>query len=207
MAHMQQNRFITFVQRIYPSHFQGIRCLEVGALDINGSARAFFHECDYVGIDVMIGRGVDVACKGEDFPGNANSFDTVISCECFEHNPGYEKTWLNMIRVLKDDGLMLMTCATVGRRQHGTPKSEPDSSPLTVQMGQDYYRNLIQSDLEFINLSHFFSRHAFFVDHSHADLLFFGIGRSASKDAQSLFDSMRPTLTDFYDKISRSGEF
>lgn len=207
MAHMQQNRFIGFVREAFPEYFSGVRCLEVGALDINGSARSFFESCDYIGIDVALGKGVDLACKGEDFPGEANSFDTVLSCECMEHNPGYEKSWLNMIRVLKDDGLMLMTCATAGRRQHGTRKSDPRSSPLTIGLGQDYYRNLQEADFRFVDLNHFFSRHVFLVDHSHADLLFFGLGRKASSDTQVRFDARIESLAAFYEKISRDGEF
>lgn len=207
MAHMQQNRFIGFVKEVLPEYFSGMRCLEVGSLDINGSARTFFDECDYIGIDVALGRGVDQACKGENFPGEANSFDVVISCECMEHNPGYEKTWLNMIRLLKDDGLMVMTCATLGRRQHGTRKSDPRSSPLTLQMGQDYYKNLAADDFRFVSLDRFFSRHAFFTDCSHADLLFFGLGRSASLDAQQRFDERLQGLIDFYQKIAVDGEF
>lgn len=207
MAHMQQNRFITFVREVYPSLFKQRRCLEVGSLDINGSARQFFEACDYIGIDVMHGKGVDVAAKGQDFPSPANAFDTVISCECMEHNPDYEKTWLNMIRVMRPDGLMIMTCATLGRQQHGTRKSDPKSSPLTVQMGQDHYRNLVPEDFSFIQLDHFFSRHAFFIDHSHADLLFMGIGRDASPAMQERFDFALPQLQGFYDSISRDGDF
>lgn len=207
MAHAQQNRFIAFVKKIHPEYFQNIRCLEIGALDINGSVRENFQECDYIGIDLQIDQGVDMACKGEDFPGAANSYDTVISCECMEHNPAYEKTWLNMMRVMKEDGLMIMTCASPGRAQHGTSRSDPRSSPLTVQIGQDYYKNLTAQDFQFVKLDHFFSRHVFFIDYSHADLLFFGLGRHASPSAQERFDQTLPALTRFYDAIAREGVF
>ena len=43
------------------------------------------------------------------------SFDVVISCECFEHNPYWRETFLNMTRVLRPGGLFVLTCATTGR--------------------------------------------------------------------------------------------
>jgi hypothetical protein len=40
-----------------------------------------------------------------------------------------------------------MSCATVGRAEHGTARSEPGDSPLTVAKGWDYYRNLTKNDV------------------------------------------------------------
>jgi 2-polyprenyl-3-methyl-5-hydroxy-6-metoxy-1,4-benzoquinol methylase len=35
----------------------------------------------------------------------SNSFDTVASCECFEHNPEWAKTFENMHRMCKPEWL------------------------------------------------------------------------------------------------------
>ena len=124
-------------------YFSNAKVLEIGSLDINGSVRRLFKQCNYTGIDVGLGEGVDKVAKGENFSADANTYKTIISCECMEHNPEYDKTWLNMVRLLSRDGLMIMTCATYGRRQHGTLESNPADSPLTIGIGQNYYRNLI----------------------------------------------------------------
>ena len=87
MAHIQQFRFLHFIKEILPSYFKEKKVLEVGSLDINGSVRGLFVDCDYTGIDVASGKGVDWVVNGEDFAAPANSMDVVISCECFEHNP------------------------------------------------------------------------------------------------------------------------
>jgi len=66
--------------------------LEVGSLDINGSVRIVFERCDYLGVDLGEGKGVDLVCPGHllEFP--ASSFDTVISCQCFEHDVHWQET-------------------------------------------------------------------------------------------------------------------
>ena len=205
MAHIQQFRFVNFVKECLPEFFSGRRVLEIGALDINGSARTFFSDCDYTGIDVAPGKGVDQVAKGEDFAAAANSFDVVISCECMEHNPQYLKTWLNMLRVLREDGLLLMTCATFGRPQHGTSASDPAASPLTIGQGQEYYRNLGHEDFEVVKLSTFFARHLFEVDHSSKDLYFLGLGAGSTEEQHHRFDTLRTTAARFYAQVARSG--
>ena len=92
------------------------------------------------------GKGVDVVCPGQDYTAPARSFDVVISCEMMEHNPNWRETWLNMLRMVREDGLLVMTCASIGRKKHGTSDSTPFDSPLTVATGQNYYRNLVETD-------------------------------------------------------------
>lgn len=120
--------------------------LEIGSLDINGTIRSAFDHCDYTGIDVAAGKGVDVVCEGQSYDAPDGSFDTVISCECLEHNRHWKGTFQNMIRLCKPDGLIVMSCATLGRSEHGTARSDPDASPLTVDKGWNYYRNLTPRD-------------------------------------------------------------
>lgn len=207
MAHIQQFRFIEFIKSIFPEYFSESTVLEIGALDINGSVRKFFNSCTYTGIDIGAGKGVDIISHGEDFPAKANSYDVVLSCECMEHNPEYAKTWLNMIRVLKNNGLLIMTCATFGRKQHGTSNSNPQDSPLTTQIKQDYYRNLIKEDFQFVQPDYFFKDHIFTYDHSSNDLYFVGIGKHATNEQVSRFQIAKNSIKDFYEKVSREGLF
>jgi len=64
MAHQQQFDFIQSLVLKFPEQFSDKKVLEVGSLNINGSIRQFFTECDYLGIDVGPGVDVDLVCEG-----------------------------------------------------------------------------------------------------------------------------------------------
>ena len=172
MAHRQQFDFVKSVAHLHPNNFHKAKVLEVGSLDINGSVRQFFTDCDYIGLDLGEGKGVDVVCQGQDYDAPANTFDTVISCECFEHNPDWVKTFLNMFRMTKPSGLIIMSCATTGRAEHGTKRTSPQDAPFCG----DYYKNLTEQDfVERFKLEDMFSTFQFSIGHETKDLYFYGI--------------------------------
>jgi SAM-dependent methyltransferase len=178
MASSEQHGFIGILATHLPEYFRDARVLEVGSLDINGTIRGLFARCEYTGIDVAGGKGVDVVCQGQDYDAPDGTFDHVVSCEAMEHNPSWKETFANMIRLCRSGGLVSMTCATTGRREHGTARTSPDSSPLTVAMGWDYYRNLSARDFtEAFPLASLFSRHRFFYDWAKYNLYFAGVRR------------------------------
>ena len=175
MAHNSQLQFIRLLSEGFPKQFKNRRVLEVGSLDINGSIRRFFPECEYVGLDVASGPAVDIVCEGQKYDAPDESFDVVISCEAMEHNPYWAETLQNMIRLCRPGGIVVMTCATIGRPEHGTTRSEPESSPLTVGMGWNYYRNLAERHfrkrVDFSGLG----AHRFWTRWHHYDLFFLGV--------------------------------
>lgn len=178
MAHPEQAEFFGSVREHYPRFFDRARVLEVGSLDINGSVRGLFSGCDYTGVDLQLGPGVDLACPGHLLALPSGHFDTVISAECFEHNPFWRETLANMLRMTRPGGLVLVSCATTGRKEHGTTRTNPDASPFTVQEKWDYYKNLTARDLERgVNLAgwladwhswtHYISRDLYFIGLRH----------------------------------------
>ena len=176
MAHAQQHNYIAHLRTKWPQHYVGQPVLEVGSLDINGSVRQFFTDCDYTGVDLAPGPGVDVVCAGQDLAWPDGSFGTVITTECFEHNPYWQMTFDHMLRVCRPGGLMIMTCATTGRAEHGTARTTPSDSPLTVARGWHYYQNLTQADFErHWSFDLVFDSYEWQVDHDHHDLYFWGI--------------------------------
>jgi SAM-dependent methyltransferase len=190
MAHYQQNKFIDVVRNAFPDFFKNKRVLEIGSWDVNGNIRNKFINCNYIGVDVSEGKGVDIVCEGQnvDFP--TNYFDVVISCECFEHNRYWLETFTNMIRMLKPGGLCLITCATIGRGEHGTKRRAMDNSLTTRIYSEDYYINLDKSDFtKRMTLSNHFGEHRFFQNIFFLDLYFIGIkkGSSYPMDLGSLF--------------------
>ena len=177
MAHPEQRVFFGQVTARFPEWFADRRVLEVGSLNINGTVRDFFTGCDYIGVDVGAGPGVDVIAEGQDLDYEDRSFDTVVSAECFEHNPYWLETFTNMARMCS--GLVVFTCATTGRPEHGTTRSDAGSSPLTAHRW-DYYRNLTAEDFEAaLVLEDLFSDFEFSTNPASRDLYFWGLVHDA----------------------------
>tara|TARA_B100000965_G_C19550052_1_gene739587 strand:- start:101 stop:724 length:624 start_codon:yes stop_codon:yes gene_type:complete len=146
MAHDYQLEFVEYVKDNNEDFFSNKRVLEVGSLNINGTVRDLFNDCNYIGIDVGEGNGVDVVCSGHEYD-TSDDFDVTLSTECFEHNPYWAETFANMVRLTKSGGLVFFTCATTGRPEHGTTRTTPQDSPLTIKnMKWDYYLNLEEKD-------------------------------------------------------------
>jgi hypothetical protein len=169
MSHPAQIEFVAALQNKFPDFFIRKNVLEVGSLNINGSIRQFFQQCNYVGVDLGAGRDVDVIAKGEDLSYADGSFDVVASCECFEHNPEWAKTFGNMVRM--SCGLVFFSCATTGRAEHGTRRSNPHDAPFCG----DYYRNLTEDDVrQEVDLSAF-KVYEFISNDKAQDLYFWGL--------------------------------
>jgi len=208
MAHPHEMAFVENIQRNLPGYFSGRRVLEVGSLNISGSVRRYFTECDYTGIDVGPGRDVDQVVRGEDCGDPAGHYDVVIACEMMEHNENWQTTWLNMLRLLHPAGLLIMTCASYGRRQHGTPTAEPIASPLTVSQGRSHYRNLSEEDFqELVRLDSRFSFWSFFRNYMAFDLYFYGLGREADPRSVTTARALKARFDEFYWELNVLGRY
>lgn len=176
MAHPEQAEFFASVRAQYPASFERARVLEVGSLDINGSVRELFTQCEYTGVDLQPGAGVDLACPAHLLALPTAHFDTVISAECFEHNPYWRETFANMLRMCRPGGMVLISCASTGRKEHGTTRTNPDASPFTVAARWDYYRNLSARRLaRAVDLPGWVSDWRCWVNHVSRDLYFVGL--------------------------------
>lgn len=176
MAHPAQLSFIHAIKGMYGNYFTNSKVLEVGSLNINGTVRQFFDDPQlYIGLDVGEGPGVDVVCDGDEYDTDER-FDCVISCECMEHNPAWKETFANMIRLCRPGGLVIMTCATTGRLEHGTSRTTPQDSPLTIGKGWEYYCNLTPRDFtELFDLGSYFRYFGFETNPMAHDLYFVGV--------------------------------
>jgi SAM-dependent methyltransferase len=174
MAHPSQRKWCEDTRALYENSFVGKRVLDVGSLDINGNNKDLFENCEYIGIDVGEGKNVDVVALGHEY--DAEPFDTIISTECFEHDPHYEKTLQNVVRLLKPNGLFVFTCATTGRLPHGCEQRSPWDSPLTMarkDWDHSYYKNITEEDVrKAIPVDETFSEYVFDVNGT--DLRFYG---------------------------------
>jgi SAM-dependent methyltransferase len=105
---------------------RGKSCLEVGSLDVNGSARSLvtrFQPALYLGVDMQAGPGVDEVCGAEGLIPRFGlcSFDVVISTEMLEHVLDWRAVLHNLKGVLKPGGLMLITTRSFGFGYHAYP--------------------------------------------------------------------------------------
>jgi len=187
--HWEAYQFVAVIKGILPKSFISKRVLEVGSYFVNDSIRTLFNGCQYTGLDLTDGPGVDIITSGHEFQAKC-AFDVVISCECLEHNPFYLKTFFNMVDNTALGGLVVFTCATTGRPEHGTSRTEPEQSPGTSAIGWDYYKNLTKNDFEDNVLSEKFSCHYFFTNPSSQDLYFVGIKKGDSNLDLSVFSQL-----------------
>jgi SAM-dependent methyltransferase len=170
MAHSQQQQFMESVRDRFPHKFSGVRVLDVGSLDINGNNRFIFTDYQYIGLDIGEGKNVDVVCRGHEYK-SEEPFDVTISSECFEHDEYWVLTFTNMVRLTKEDGMVVFSCAS----EHGTRRTSPNDSPFTSQIENDYYKNLNKEDFEHFPLSEWFSEWEFIENRNPDDLYFWGI--------------------------------
>jgi SAM-dependent methyltransferase len=181
MAHPAQWQYCDNVRQLFPKQFSNARVLDVGSLDINGSNKPLFTNCIYTGLDIAPGSNVDVVSKGHEYRADEESFDTIISTECFEHDKYIALTLQNIVRMLRPEGLFTFTCATTGRAEHGTRRTDTYSSPLTTSSEEedwgDYYKNLTEEDFkQMLDFDSIFSSYEFNVEGT--DIRFWGIKRS-----------------------------
>ena len=183
--HKQAKEFTEFVKLILSDFFVNKNVLDVGSGDINGNNRFLFENCTYNGNDVVQAPNVTIVSKTKDLQFNDETFDTIISTECFEHDPEYKESFNKIYKMLKKDSLFLFTCASTGRREHGTRRTTPRDSYGTLgklEDMSDYYKNLTEQDLnKVLNLNESFSVWNTYYNKQSKDLYFVGIKKGNLK--------------------------
>lgn len=174
MAHDAQRDFIAKTKLKFPTSFENAKVLEVGSVNINGTVRDFFtNPSTYIGLDLAPGNCVDVVCSGHLYD-TSEIFDIAISTECFEHDSEWRSTFLNMIRLTKPGGLIVFTCASYNRPEHGTNRTSPSDSLSSAF--SDYYMNLGPKEFnEAFVMSDLFEDYYFEINDSPSDLYFWGV--------------------------------
>jgi len=176
-----QVNFINFVKQNHPEYFKNVNVVDFGAGDVNGNNRGFFLESNYIGIDVFPGPNVDIVSKCHESPISPGAADVVITTEMLEHDPFWEQSLTHMYNCLRETGLLLVTCATTGRGEHGTRRTTPWDSFATrgnLTEFSDYYRNIDENDVKKIFQNYKFKKLEFFTTKFNdlgVDLFFYAI--------------------------------
>ena len=171
MAHKNQQDFYQRVKAKFPRMFTNVKVLDIGSLDINGGTREFFYPAYYIGVDLAPGKGVDVVSPGHLYD-SGFKFDVVTTSECLEHDMFWKHTLVNMVRQLKEGGMLIGTCATIGRPEHGTRRTTPSDAPFLSEGWNGYYRNLTEAEIRAAVGGYFSGMHFEVNDETH-DLYFY----------------------------------
>lgn len=177
--HEQVKQFMTAIRASHPNFFAGQSVIEVGSLNINGSARQFFTGGRYVGHDLISGDGVDVVGHFAD-AALVEAADVVVSTEALEHDSRWRETLRAIQAAVRRGGLCVATCATYGRPEHGTSRNGPQDSPATL----DHYRNLGVQELVEAGFLFGWSEFHLSVDNRCHDMHFWGIRESRNRKAR-----------------------
>lgn len=93
----------------------GQKIVEIGSQDVNGSLRAFAGNNEYLGVDFVNGRGVDVILKDPYIlPFADNSFDVCVTSSCFEHSEFFWLLFLEIMRIIKPTGVAYINVPSNG---------------------------------------------------------------------------------------------
>lgn len=137
--HAAAKQYITHMAAIY--NRRGITVLELGGRYINGGVRKCFNRAvEYVSVDIVAGRDVDVVADAADLD-LGRLFDIVVSTELLEHTPRAAEIVMSAFRHLKPGGVFLATMAGPGRPPHsqsGNREMEPG----------EWYRNVEPAELD-----------------------------------------------------------
>ena len=101
----------------YLDRAQEVTIADIGSHDVNGSYRPIFRApCwSYCGVDLSAGPNVDVVLSSPyRFPFATASFDLVVSGQAFEHIDYFWLSWLEMVRILRPEGLIFLIAPSRG---------------------------------------------------------------------------------------------
>ncbi len=107
-----------YAKKFFDTYIGGrsAKVADIGAQDVNGSLRDVVQpNVEYVGIDFVEGSGVDIVLDDPyQLPFDDNSLDAVVSSSCFEHAEFFWLLFLEILRVLRPDGLFYLSVPSNG---------------------------------------------------------------------------------------------
>jgi SAM-dependent methyltransferase len=205
--HDEATHFLQYVASVSKTHFtRGKLVLDVGSFDYNGSNKQLFDtSCKIHGNDVFPGRNVDLVYKTSELPFFEPTFDTIVSSNCFQHDPDYKESLRKLTQILRPGGILAFTCATTGKPEHGTKKNKPEMSLATrsgLSKWRDYYKPLTFEDIkDYLNLAEFQS-YAVFSNIVSKDLFFAGLKKDPRRPDFTLDFSNYPNFAGNIERVA-----
>ena len=119
----------------------GRSVVEIGSQDVNGSLRSVCPPgVEYIGVDFTAGKGVDVVLDDPyELPFDDASVDCCVSSSVFEHSEMFWVLFLEVLRVLRPEGLFYLNAPSNGLF-HRYPvdcwRFYPDSGAALAEWGR-----------------------------------------------------------------------
>lgn len=105
------------------SSMKSLSVIEIGSRDINGSARSFWPNARWIGLDLHAGPAVDVVGNAETYRPDS-LVDLVVCCEVLEHAANWRELIASAASWLQPWGRLIVTCAGPGRPEHSAIDGE-----------------------------------------------------------------------------------
>lgn len=131
--HDNNRTFLDDLVKKYPDSFRNVKVLELGSGNMGpktdenlhklngrnyGSVRPWFSGCEYIGVDICEGLGVELAMAAKDTKLQENYFDTLISFSLLEHDLEWRLSLGNNLKWLKSGGMIFMCWGAEGNEPH-----------------------------------------------------------------------------------------
>lgn len=147
MKHIDNEfNFLHELKNNYEDKFNNSSILEIGSAFDRIPVRVFFDDCDYMGIDLSSGLGVDRIINGAIYDAEDEFYDVVLAHYSLEFNKDYDKIFFNMLRMCKKGGLIIIMNAAENESRKSFSK---------------YRQYLNQSSFQFYNMNNLFSKYEF----------------------------------------------
>ena len=113
-AMMNGENFFSTYSKYYKD--TNVSVLDIGSQDVNGSLKQICpKEFKYIGLDFEDAKGVDIVLQDPyNFPFDDQSVDIVVSSSCFEHSEMFWLTFLEILRILKPNGIFYLNAPSDG---------------------------------------------------------------------------------------------
>jgi SAM-dependent methyltransferase len=100
----------------YADYIPSGKIIDIGSQDINGSLKSVCPEhLTYTGVDFVAGKSVDIVLDDPyTLPFDTDSADVIVSSSVFEHSEMFWLLFLEIIRVLKPEGLFYLNVPSNG---------------------------------------------------------------------------------------------
>ena len=129
------------------------KVLELGSLNVNGTARDVLKSSVYIGIDLQQGKDVDIQMNAHDILKNFGVayFDVVVNMNMLEHDDRFWDTMNQVNQVLKVGGFQVFCVPTFDFPIHRYPKDY-------WRFGEDAVREVIFNGYEIVAYKEVFTK-------------------------------------------------
>jgi SAM-dependent methyltransferase len=116
--HQGNREWLAHAQKTYGHNWSKIGVLELGSLDVNGSARGILRAPEYVGVDRVAGPGVDIVVDAEHTAFKPQSFGCLLCTSVLEHTPRWREILDHNLQWLRSGGILLLSWGAEGNQHH-----------------------------------------------------------------------------------------